>query len=59
MKILLVVAYLSMYGEPHIEVHPRTDLAACRTEATAWFKRIRVGSGRAWCENVINGRELK
>ena len=57
MKIVLVLAYLSMYGEPRIEIHTRADYAACRKEAAAWFKQVKAGSGRAWCEKVIDGRK--
>jgi hypothetical protein len=53
MKIVLVIAYLSMFGEPSISVHPRTDMNACRQEAATYFKRIQAGSARAWCQKIV------
>lgn len=53
MKIVLVIAYLSMYGEPRIERHYRTDMVTCRKEATAYFNNVRVGTARAWCAKVL------
>ena len=52
MKVLLVVAYLSMGGVPHIEIHERPDLATCRAEATKIFNTVRAGSTRAWCAKI-------
>lgn len=54
MKIVLVIAYLSIYGEPRIEIHQRDNMTACRKEATAYYKQVRAGSARAWCEKVIS-----
>ena len=55
MKVVLVIAYLSMFGEPDIAVHTRTDFSACQKEALTIFKKVRAGSARVWCERVIDG----
>ena len=52
MKILLVVAYLSARGLPHITIHERTDMTQCRAEATQLFNQVRVGTVRVWCARV-------
>ena len=53
MKIVLVIAYLSMFGDVRIERHDRTDWNECRKEATAYFNKVRVGTARAWCAKVV------
>ncbi|MFA7290940.1 MAG: hypothetical protein WC023_01705 [Rhodocyclaceae bacterium] len=52
MKTLLVIAYLSMFGEPSIKTYVRTDWNECRREASEFMKQIRAGSARAWCQRV-------
>lgn len=52
MKILLIIAYVSMAGEPRIDVHPRADMSECRREATMVYNKVRAGSVRAWCVKV-------
>lgn len=55
MKILLVVAYLSMYGEPSIRLYEQPDMTSCRKMATTIYQNVRAGSARAWCQKVVQG----
>ena len=57
MKIILVLAYVSMYGVSSIETYERTDMQECRKEAKSWYDQVRVGSGRAWCDKVAIRRK--
>lgn len=53
MKILLVIAYLSMDGQPSIQVHVQPDRPTCLKVATQVYKNVRAGSVRAWCHKVV------
>ena len=55
MKILLVVAYLSMYGEPSIRLYEQSDMASCRKMATTIYQNVRAGSARVWCQKIAQG----
>ena len=57
MKVLLVIAHLSMSGVPHIEIHERPDLVTCRAEATKIFNQVRAGSVRSWCAKIHGATE--
>ena len=53
MKTLLVIAYVSMWGQPHIETHTYPEgYEACLGKAKAHYERIKVGSARVWCVKV-------
>lgn len=52
MKTLLVIAYVSMFGAPSIEVIERPDYAECRREATTIYNKVKAGTVRAWCVKV-------
>lgn len=53
MKILLIIAYVSMHGVPSIQTYERTELVSCRKEATTVYNQVKVGSARAWCAKVV------
>ena len=52
MKVLLVVAYLSVTGVPKIETHEMQSMPECRSMATQVFNRVKAGSVRSWCAKV-------
>lgn len=53
MKTLLVIAYVSMWGQPRIETHNYPDgYAKCLSAAKQHYERIKVGSARVWCVRV-------
>ena len=52
MKVLLVVAYLSVTGVPKIETHEMQSMSECRSMATQVFNRVKAGSVRSWCAKV-------
>ena len=54
MKVVLIVAYVSMHGVPFIQLHDMPDKATCNREAKQIFKNVKAGTVRAWCHNVIN-----
>ena len=54
MKIVLIIAYISMQGVPSIKVHDMPDRDTCNKMAKEVFKQVKAGSVRAWCHNVIN-----
>ena len=56
MKIVLIVAYISMHGVPFINLHDMPDRETCNREAKQIFKNIKAGSVRAWCHRVIDWR---
>ena len=47
MKVVLIVAYVSMHGVPFIQLHDMPDRAACNREAKQIFKNVKAGSVRA------------
>ena len=54
MKVVLIVAYVSMHGAPFINLHDMPDKATCNREAKQIFKNVKASTVRAWCHNVIN-----
>ena len=52
-KIILTVAYLSMFGKPCIETTPFEDRVTCQKEATKIYNQVRAGTTRAWCAKVM------
>lgn len=56
MKIILIVAYISLHGVPSIDLYERDDMKQCRQEAQFIFNAIKAGTGRSWCARVIDHR---
>ena len=52
MKVLLVVAYLSVTGVPQIKTHEMASMSECRSMATTMYNRVKAGSVRSWCAKV-------
>lgn len=55
MKIVLAVAYLSMFGEASITVTEFPTMKECQVEAKRIFNNVKAGSARVWCKSVIAG----
>lgn len=55
MKLILTLAYLSMFGESNMETYDYSayGMEECRRVAAEWKIRIKAGSGSAWCKYVI------
>lgn len=54
MKIVLIIAYISMHGVPSIKVHDMPNRDTCNEMAKEVFKQVKAGSVRAWCHRVID-----
>ena len=54
MKIVLIIAYISMQGVPSIKVQDMPDRDTCNKMAKEVFNQVKTGSVRAWCHRVIN-----
>ena len=57
MKILLIVASVTMFGKPYIDTAERDDWKACNAEAKAKMQSIKVSSARVWCAKVIDKKD--
>ena len=55
MKTVLVVAYLSMFGEPSMTVTEMLTMKQCNEQAKIVFNKVRVGKTRAWCQRIVDG----
>lgn len=55
MKTVLVVAYLSMFGESSITVTEMPSWKECNEQAKATYAKVKVGTARAWCQRIVSG----
>ena len=55
MKTVLVVAYLSMFGESSITVTEMLSWKECNVQAKAVYNKVKVGRARAWCQRIVDG----
>lgn len=56
MKIILIIASVTMFGVPRIETHDMPDMKTCQTTAKQVFNKVKVSSARVWCNKVIEKR---
>ena len=54
MKVVLIVAYVSMHGVPFINLHDMPDRDTFNREAKQIFKNVKASTVRAWCHNSVS-----
>lgn len=57
MKILLISAYVTLFGEAFINTYPMTSMEECNKKAAEIFKNVKAGSARVWCQKVYQKDE--
>ena len=54
MKVVLIVAYVSIHGVPFIQLHDMPDRDMCNRNTKHIFKNVQAVTTHAWCHNVID-----
>ena len=52
MKVILISAYVTLFGDAFINTYPMTSMAECNAKAAEIFKNVKAGSARVWCHKV-------